>query len=135
MKAKLVHKTDNYRVYELSEPIFKGESDIMGEINIKEEFEATKNRIRKDLPKDRYDAIIVALSMPCTHICISDATTHIERLVFPAYEFNGEYSGTSMDIGGKHTMMIHGGDRDAVYDDEVYIRRLAQINGLSYEKN
>ena len=133
MKARLVYVADSYRVYELSEEILKGKSDIMGEIDIRKSFEMTKGRIRKDLPKETCDAMMDALSLPCTHIFVSDAFTHVERLVFPAFEYNGKYNRTSDDIGGIHTMMIHGGDEDSVYDDEVYIRRLAQINGLTYD--
>lgn len=131
MEAKLVNKTANYRIYKLSEPIRIGKSDICGEVNIKEAFEELKKRVREDSP--HYNEIIETLGRECTFVMISDARTHIERLVFPAFEYNGKYGWGSGDIGGKHTMMIYGGDQNSIYPDEVYLRRLAQINKLKWE--
>lgn len=61
-------------------------------------------------------------------ICISDAITHNERLVFLAHKINGEWSRLRFSIAGKNTMMTEGGNSDDVYDDEVYIRYLRKIN-------
>jgi hypothetical protein len=68
-------------------------------------------------------------------ICISDAHTHAERLVFPAMQYydvgdesNIKVSHRNNNIGGKMTMMIHGGDTSAMYSDEVYIRNLRRYN-------
>jgi hypothetical protein len=72
------------------------------------------------------------LSSGIEYVCISDAHAHIERLVFPAFMVtkNGEtvLSHRNNQIGGKVTMMIHGGDPDSVYPDEVYLRRLMMLN-------
>ena len=67
-------------------------------------------------------------------ICVSDAHTHVERLVFPAfYVRNKETNEVELchrnnQIDGKLTMMIHGGSEKDVCPDEVYIRHLRRIN-------
>jgi hypothetical protein len=77
---------------------------------------------------------------PTQYICVSDAHTHIERLVFPvrfAEGFgeddlrNGVKACLIKDlvqIDGEWTMMIHGGDPDAVYEHEYYLDRLVAAN-------
>ena len=132
MKAKLVKVLfdDRVRVYEISEPIYKGKSDIAGETNINKLFEDLYKRLKPEFvesaQKYRKDG--------CYYIVISDAHTHIERLAFPGIKVaDGEYAWSHGDIEGKHTFMIDGGDPDSVYPDEVYIRRLAQLNNLTYE--
>lgn len=121
--ARLVETTKHQRFYELSEPIYKGRSfrsdvDIIAELQ-----ECKDNRVKPDY-KDliRTDG--------CHIICVSDAHTHIERLVFAAEKFPSGYGSTGIQIDGSHTMMIHGGDERHVYPDEVYIRHLGMVNGV-----
>lgn len=73
-------------------------------------------------------------------IMISDAHTHIERLVFPLYlregytvqdliaKRQGAASVDMVQIAGQMTMMIHGGDQDTVLPDENYIHQLYELN-------
>lgn len=130
MKATLVYKTENQRFYELSCYINKGKSDIVGEVCISEKMSGEVERLKVE-----YKEIIPYMTDPkgIQLVCVSDALTHVERLVFPAVLFGGKFAPIGTDIGGKHTMMIHGGDPESIYDDEVYLRRLAQLNGLEWE--
>ena len=66
-------------------------------------------------------------------VVVSDAFTHIERLVFPGFRLNGNWSFIEANIDGKHTFMIDGGDPKAVYADEVYLRHLCILNHLKWE--
>ena len=67
-------------------------------------------------------------------VCISDAHTHVERLVFPAFFIREKATGEKIlthrcnMIDGVMTMMTRGGDWDAVYPDEVYLRHLRMMN-------
>ena len=67
-------------------------------------------------------------------ICVSDAHTHTERLVFPVFNIRNKQSGEVMPIhrcnkiDGRWTFMTHGGDSESVYPDEVYIRHLKKVN-------
>jgi len=76
------------------------------------------------------------LSQGVEYVCVSDALTHIERLVFPAFKIRKEgkekLSHTFGHIGGSMTMVIHGGDPGSIKPDEVYLRRLMMLN---QEKN
>lgn len=132
MKAKLVKTLANgrIRVYELSEPIYKGKSDIAGEVIIEKSLSDFYERIKPEFK----ESALQYRKDGCYYVVISDAHTHIERLVFPGIKVEDDvYAWNFDDIGGKHTMMIDGGDPDSVYPDEVYIRRLAQLNNLTYE--
>ena len=67
-------------------------------------------------------------------VCISDAHTHIERLVFPAFNVRNKKTGEittvhrNNQIDGSLTFMTHGGDSKSVRDDAVYIRHLRMAN-------
>ena len=69
----------------------------------------------------------------CRMVVVSDAHTHIERLVFPGFCIDGKWGGGGNEIDGKHTFMIDGGDPASVYADEVYLRHLCIINKLKWE--
>ena len=133
MKAKLVQNTEFQRFYKLSESINKGKSDLLGPID--DICENVRKIINERVLEKYREPMLTSFSDGVQIICISDAHTHIERLVFPACYIDEEvgYIGVPIDIGGKHTMMIHGGDPDAVYDDEVYLCRLCQLNKLEWE--
>lgn len=66
------------------------------------------------------------------YVVVSDAHTHVERLAFPAFEYeSGLYSVLSfMKMDGANTMQIYGGDPRSVHPDEVYLRRIASANGM-----
>lgn len=67
-------------------------------------------------------------------VCISDAHTHIERLAFAGvYMSRFGFARSHIQIDGKLTFSIHGGDSNAVYPDEVYLRHLAKINDAEIE--
>lgn len=121
--AKLVETTKYQRFYELSEPIYKGRS-FRSDVDIAAELQECKNnRVNPD-----YKHLI--RTDGCHIICVSDAHTHIERLVFAAEKFPSGYGNLNIQIDGCHTMMIHGGDSDRVYADEVYLRHLGMVNGV-----
>lgn len=121
--AKLVETTNKQRFYELSEPIHKGRG-LGGYVDIAAELQECKNNRVK--PEFKH----LIRTDGCHVICVSDAHTHIERLVFAAEKFPSGYGNTGIQIDGCHTMMIHGGDSDRVYADEVYLRHLGMVNGV-----
>ena len=130
MKAKLVHDTGRQRWYELSEPIRKGIYDFSGEIDIvKDVQDYCQRRIKEEFR----DAILEQFKDGCRMIVVSDAFTHIERLVFPGFCIDGNWSFITNNIDGKHTFMIDGGNPKDVYADEVYLRHLCTLNHLKWE--
>lgn len=68
-------------------------------------------------------------------VCISDAHTHYERLVFPAWTVmntNTEVKVLTHDavhISGAWTMLIHGGDESTMRKPEVYARHIRRKYG------
>ena len=128
LTAKLVKDNGQQRFYQLSHKLTKGYSILRGkELDLIEEL---KNAKEKDFkPEFKYLCPLDGFK----YICVSDADTHLERLVFGAIPYSdGEISRTRIQIDGCHTMMIHGGSRDAMKPDYVYLRRLAKINGLQF---
>ncbi|WP_025726551.1 hypothetical protein [Bacteroides sp. 14(A)] len=119
--ARLVETTKHQRFYELSEPIYKGRR-FRSDVDIVAELQECKEKRMK--PECKH----LLRTDGCHVVCISDARTHIERLVFAAEKFPSGYGRTSVQIDGCHTMMIHGGDSDRIYADEVYLRHLGMIN-------
>lgn len=67
-------------------------------------------------------------------IAISDAHTHSERLVFPAYTARNKETGEELvnwdmvHIAGYMTFMTHGGDISSMKRPEVYVRLLRLKN-------
>ena len=120
--AKLVETTNYQRFYELSEPIYKGRR-FGSDVDIIRELEECKERM-----DPAYKRII--RTDGCHIICVSDAFTHIERLVFVGEKFTSGYGSIGIHIDGSHTIRIHGGDERYVYPDEVYLRHLGIINGV-----
>lgn len=121
--AKLVSTNNTQRYYELSSPIYRGRN-FGSDVDIVAELEACKeNQIKPEYkPLLRTDG--------CHIVCVSDAHTHIERLVFVGENFPSGYGRTGIQIDGSHTMRIHGGDETYVYPDEVYLRHLGMVNGV-----
>lgn len=130
MKAKKVFEATTYRIYEVSESIKKGKSDWLDdEVNIDDVIERHLPRIKEVFK----DSIASRKGKGVEYVAISDAHDHIERLAFPAFKIGEKYRFLSGDIAGKHTYIDNGGDKDSVYDDAVYLRFLAKINGLKWE--
>lgn len=81
------------------------------------------------------------LYKPTKYVVVSDASTHVERLVFPIYIINGftEFDLLNhvkecieidfLQIAGEMTMLIHGGDAESVKDDKEYLEELIKANG------
>ena len=67
-------------------------------------------------------------------IAVSDAFTHYERLVFPAFWIKNIDTGerkicwTHDQIAGDWTMKIYGGDCSSMLEPEEYIEQLRKIN-------
>ena len=132
LTCKLIETTTNQRFYKLNYPITKGYNRLFGkEVDINKEIKAEIKNYKEDFkqyaPKE------------CNIICISDANSHAERLVFAGLWFilNGKktYGRTETQIEGCHTMMIHGGDPSSMKNDMVYIRLLAKLNGYEFKLN
>lgn len=61
----------------------------------------------------------------------------VTRSGYPAFKINlpdEPYCNLYDNICGKHTWLIKGGEPKSIHPDEVYLRRLAQINNLKWEK-
>lgn len=75
------------------------------------------------------------------YFVVSDARTHIERLVFPIW-LNEGYDETDLLKGvegcaergiacaGEMTMMICGGDPSTIKPDEDYLKELLEVNNI-----
>lgn len=126
LTAELVYETDTQRFYKLSQPITVGKTGFGKTVDIPAALAVDKKSIR---PEYEY-----LYPTECTIICISRATSHDECLVFVGMEtiLNHPYGRTNIIIGGSYTMLIHGGDKQSIKADHVYIRTLATINGYSY---
>ena len=128
---KLIKETSRQRYYQLDFKITKGNrgniSDILTNdndpINFEEPWEMGED-LNKGIDK----------------ICVSDARTHCERLVFPAFNVRNKETGEIMvahrnnQIAGCWTMKIHGGDANTMRPDEVYVRYLKRLNNKSKEQ-
>ena len=129
MKAKKVFVAPTYRIYEVSEPIKKGKSDMIGKRTVDKIIISNRDRLKENFK----GCVLERLGKGVEYVAISDAHTHIERLAFPAFKFGEKYGFLCDDIAGKHTYLSEGGDPDSVYEDAVYLRFLAKINGLKWE--
>jgi hypothetical protein len=122
MNFKLVHQTDRQRFYESDVEITKFPNE---RFDLEEEVAYGKSRLKEGVEMLNEKVFVV---------CISDAITHLERLVFAAttYKLSNDeviYAPISMlQIDGSHTMMIHGGDASSMKPDEVYLRRIKMFN-------
>lgn len=130
LTATLVHSKGKQTWYKLSDKIKKGRY-FGRDVNIEEDVNLKSNRIKKG-----YEHVLEQTKGGVDLIVISDADNFIERLVFAGVEYadNGVqiYSRFLTVIDGKNTMSIHGGDSNAVYEHEVYLRHLASINGFTF---
>lgn len=122
MKFELVHTNKSQRFYKSDEEILVFPN---GRFNWEEEIKRSSERL---VPGAKM------LDEKCFHICISDAHTHIERLVFAAGRFDSEKNGLTygpysmLHVGGYLTFLSHGGDPSSVKDDQVYLRQISILN-------
>jgi hypothetical protein len=123
----LIKDTGEQRYYQLGFKIKKVGSNHPGK---------TIQKIFKVDPVKLTDEYELAedISESVDKVCVSDAHTHVERLVFPAFYIRDKTTGEKKlihrcnSIDGIVTMMIYGGDESAVYPDETYLRHLRMIN-------
>ena len=131
LTATLVHQNDEQNFYKLNHKLLVGKSlgknvDIITEMNF-----TRKNWIKENFAK-------YMSKDGCDIICISDASTHSERLVFVGVEYiyNGKkkYGRTNTVIHGKRTFLSKGGDITTMKEHKVYIRMLATLNNMEFDK-
>ena len=131
---KLIKKQGKHRLYECEKELRFG---IIDEGNESRELErGTLSRTEKEGLKQ---SLFNTVKQPTKYFVVSDARTHTERLVFPAYvpEQITEIKVTSDEIGlyflgcycaGEMTMMIDGGDYSTIRDDCEYLAELWEGN-------
>ena len=126
LECKLIYKNQHQRFYETSKKLKKfpyKNWDLDTEIA----------RI-----KPEYKHLLESIESGIDIICISDATTHTERLVFAGIRAESSIPNecfifSFLQIDGKHTYMTPGGNIDSVYPDEVYLRRIASCNNMNFK--
>jgi len=128
---KLIKEQGKHRLYECEKELRFGVIDEGQELE-----RGTLNRTEKEgLTQSLFNTI----KQPTKYFVVSDAQTHTERLVFPAYvpEQITEIKVTSDEIGlyflgcycaGEMTMMIDGGDYSTIRDDCEYLAELWEAN-------
>lgn len=119
---ELIHEEDKKKYYKLDFNVYVS---VKGK-NLKELYE-------KFLMNFKDGVIVHSKFDKFDTICISDAHTHCERLVFPAYRYTfcenvNKLSHTYDEIAGTHTMMIFGGDTNHHLEAEEYIEQLREAN-------
>lgn len=126
MTAKLILNLHNgrQRVYKLSHDISVGTNGP-----IKPSIEDARRRW-----KEEYRHLIPENVDTWDLVCISDAHTHIERLAFLGIALDDKRGGPLIcdTIAGENTWMIHGGDPEAVYPDDKYLKELAELNNFEW---
>lgn len=129
MKAELIRREENKMYYVLSEPIRYG-VDIYGRVDIPKKLSDFRNELKgKNIKYYKH------VPSECNVICISDARSHDERIVFAAMIVKGKPTLiTSIQIEGEWTSMFYGGDITTVEEPHIYIDRLAKLNGLTFER-
>ena len=76
MKAKKVFEAPTYRIYEVSEPIKKGKSDIVkGEVSIDDAIESYLPRIKEEYK----ECVSSRKGKGVEYVAISDAHTHVNH--------------------------------------------------------
>ena len=126
MTARLVGKHRDQRFYKLSALIQNGSS-----YSVKDVVDNCRQRLKPEYLDMANKGAVIGWDT----ICISDAHTHTERLVFMGcysekYQEYGRFG--SLHLGGIHTMMTHGGSTEHVFPDEHYLQELADLNGYTW---
>lgn len=129
---KLVKTLRNQRIYKADKKLTKGaDGKVYFDFGAVKKLYSNKEKTetKEWVKPDYFDCVV-----------ISDATTHIERLAFPAWEYDCvirpdvPFIWECDTIAGVNTFMIHGGDHRAVKPDEVYLRMIAKGNNLQYKR-
>ena len=115
----------NQRFYEASIPLVRG---FGLSTSLREAMIKARDRLREE-----YRHLIPDNIESVTIICVSDAHTHIERLVFAGLPIGIEYGKLDVQIDGKYAFMSEGGNYRSVHPDEVYLRHSARLNGYKYK--
>lgn len=120
---KKVAERTNQRFYHLSIPVTNVPNKQFNFEDERQNFNSRLNKEYKYLTPSKIE-----------FVCVSDAHTHVERLVFVAVQTKDSefYNLCGLQIDGRHTMMIEGGDQRHVHPDEVYLRRIASANGYKF---
>lgn len=123
IKFTLVKEESNRKYYQCSELLVKSAN----------KFDIIKDIINSFIERleDGYSKYVNPNGLE--YICISDAHTHTERLVFPAFKLEDTLLINHLHIAGDMTMMICGGDDSLVYEPEHYFKQLAEANGYIYD--
>lgn len=129
-KLKYSWNKERITLYQLNQVLTKGVCSFSGK-----EFDVTKEQLCERLKPEYHQSI---LEKGYNIIAISDADTFAERLVFAAFKNNlpdatCDYARTVVVVGGQNTMSIYGGDISSMREHEVYIRRLAKLNGYQFD--
>ena len=123
LEFKKVYEKNGQRFYSLSKAVTKAP-------NPNYDWEEQKKEIKKRL-KDDFKHLAPE---QIEYVAVSDAHTHIERLLFVAMQTDNGYGCLSlMQLDGVHTFLSHGGNELDVHPDEVYLRRLASANNYNYK--
>jgi hypothetical protein len=128
MKFTLIKETSNQRMYKSDVEITKFPND---RFDWDKEIELARPRLKQG---------VSMLEDKCFYVVVSDARTHIERLVFAGMRYEmpdgEEVIGpvSMLQITGYHTMMIYGGDTESVRPDEVYLRQISILNSKKDDK-
>lgn len=118
-------KGGSLRYYELDFNIFKG----LNGWRICDIMEVARKRLRPEYEMVEPDLLFTKF------ICVSDAHSHIERLVFPAFWVRkietGEIilSHTHTQIAGVWTNKSEGGDESTIEEPEYYVKQLRNVEG------
>lgn len=122
MKFTLVAENSNQRMYKSDVEINKFPNP---RFDWDSELEYGRSRLKEG---------VEMLEDKCHYVIVSDAKTHIERLVFAGMRYKlasgEEVIGpvSMLQITGYHTMMIYGGDPSSILPDEVYLRQISILN-------
>ena len=130
LECKLIYRNQHQRFYETSKKLKRFPYKNW---DFDTEIKYASNRV-----KSEYKHLLEGIESGIDIICISDATTHIERLAFTGIRAKSSIPNecfrlSSVHIDGKHTFRTFGGDIDSVYPDEVYLRRIASCNNMNFK--
>jgi len=132
MKAKLV--AANWEsltlFYELSEPVFKGTSDLLNEVDIPKSLSILYDAL---LPNDKNDAEKHRKRDGCYYVAIVIDRMWVRKHVFPAIKIrDGEYRFICDEIVGRHAKINNGEVPLFICPDEAYLQYLATLNDLYF---
>lgn len=137
IKFELVKDTGRQKFYKCNPPIAKGVKEST--VNTVEKMQKEIQNFRGMTFKKRYTLEPMLTDKGIDYVCISDASTHTERLIFPAYKFTDtenpsepDYTFSTLEIAGTYTYMSEGGNSSTVKEPEYYLKQLAKANRYEY---